>query len=179
MAVVREKGYAHWDGSLAGRRFPWLPITRTGIRLAFRKKGFKLALASAFLPAFVALGGLYVSERLEDFKGLVQSTRALLKIDPAYFQLFLTGYPLTYPYRRPPPSSAGLVAEDLKHNALQLYFARPSPRGLRPGQGVGRALRSSDRAAVISSSPSSHLRREPRLSAPYPWLPVILAKWPS
>jgi len=130
MAVVREKGYAHWDGSLAERRFPWLSITRTGIRLAFRKKGFKLALASAFLPAFVALGGLYVSERLEDFKGLVQSNRALLKIDPAYFQLFLTGYfqyfilivVLSF-------AGAGLVAEDLKHNALQLYFARPLSKG--------------------------------------------------
>jgi len=126
MAVVREKGYAHWDGSLAGRRFPWLPITRTGIRLAFRKKGFKLALASAFLPAFVALGGLYVSERLEDFKGLVQSNRALLKIDPAYFQLFLTGYPLYFILIVVLSfAGAGLVAEDLKHNALQLYFARP------------------------------------------------------
>jgi len=126
MAVVREKGYAHWDGSLAGRRFPWMPITRTGIRLAFRKKGFKLAFASAFLPAFVALGGLYVSERLEDFKAFVQSNRALLKIDPAYFQLFLTGYPLYFILIVVLSfAGAGLVAEDLKHNALQLYFARP------------------------------------------------------
>jgi ABC-type transport system involved in multi-copper enzyme maturation permease subunit len=126
MAVVRERGYAHWDGRLAERRFRWLPITRTGIRLAFRKKGFKLAFASAFLPAFVALGGLYMSERLEDFKSLVQSNRALLRIDPAYFQLFLTGFPLYFllivilSY-----AGAGLISEDLKHNALQLYFARP------------------------------------------------------
>jgi len=126
MTVIREKGYTHWDGALAKRRFPWTPITRTGIRLAFRKKGFKLAFASAFLPAFIALGGLYVSERLEDFKGLVQSNRVLLKIDPAYFQLFLTGYFLYFILIVVLAfAGAGLVAEDLKHNALQLYFARP------------------------------------------------------
>ena len=126
MAVVREKGYSHWDGRLAERRFPWTPITRTGIRLAFRKKGFKFVFAGAFLPAFVALGGLYVSERLEDFKALVQSNRALIKIDPNYFKLFLTNQSVLFWLVLVLVfAGAGLIAEDLKHNSLQLYFARP------------------------------------------------------
>jgi ABC-type transport system involved in multi-copper enzyme maturation permease subunit len=126
MAVVREKGYTHWDGRLVERRFPWTPITRTGIRLAFRKKGFKFAFAGTFVPSFFALGGLYVSERLEDFKALVQSNRALLRIDPGYFKvvftnnflLFLLLLVLSF-------GTAGLVSDDLKHSSLQLYFARP------------------------------------------------------
>ena len=126
MAVVRERGYSHWDGRLTERRFPWGPITRTGIRLAFRKKGFKFAFAGAFLPAFVALGGLYVSERLEDFKSLVQSNRALLEIDPSYFKLFLTSGPVLFTLVLVLVfAGSGLVADDLKHNSLQLYFARP------------------------------------------------------
>ncbi|MGZ5439011.1 MAG: ABC transporter permease subunit, partial [Candidatus Aminicenantales bacterium] len=68
MATVRERGYSHWDGHLTARRFPWWPITRTGIQLAFRKKRFKIIFAGAFIPSFVFLVGLYVSERLEDFK---------------------------------------------------------------------------------------------------------------
>lgn len=126
MAVVREKGYTHWDGRLVERRFPWTPITRTGIRLAFHKKGFKFAFAGTFVPSFFALGGLYVSERLEDFKALVQSNRALLRIDPGYFKvvftnsflLFLLLLVLSF-------GTAGLVSDDLKHSSLQLYFARP------------------------------------------------------
>lgn len=126
MAVVREKGYTHWDGRLVERRFPWTPIARTGIRLAFRKKGFKFAFAGTFVPSFFALGGLYVSERLEDFKALVQSNRNLLKIDPNYFKvvftndffLFLLLLVLSF-------GAAGLVSDDLKHSSLQLYFARP------------------------------------------------------
>jgi ABC-type transport system involved in multi-copper enzyme maturation permease subunit len=126
MAVVREKGYAHWDGRLAERRSPWMPITRTGVRLAFRKKGFKFVFAGAFIPAFVFLVMLYVSERLEDFKALVQSNRALLNIDPNYFKLFLTSGPLLFSLILVLVfAAAGLIADDLKHNSLQLYFARP------------------------------------------------------
>jgi ABC-type transport system involved in multi-copper enzyme maturation permease subunit len=126
MAVVREKGYTHWDGRLAERRFPWLPITRTGIRLAFRKRGFKFVFAAAFGPAFVFLGTLYVSERLEDFKALVQSNRALLKIDPSYFKAFLTSWPLLFLIILVLAfAAAGLISEDLRHSSLQLYFARP------------------------------------------------------
>jgi ABC-type transport system involved in multi-copper enzyme maturation permease subunit len=126
MATIREKGYSHWDGRLVERRFPWWPITRNGIQLAFKKKGFKFVFAGAFMPAFIALGGLYVSERLEDFKALVRSNQALLDIDPKYFKGFLTSdsminlvlLVLLF-------AAAGLISDDLKHNSLQLYFARP------------------------------------------------------
>jgi ABC-2 type transport system permease protein len=126
MAVVREKGYSHWDGRLIERRFPWMPITWTGIRLAFRKRGFKFAFAGAFVPSFFALGGLYVSERLEDFKALVQSNKSLLKIDPNYFKILLTnGFFLFLLILVLAFGMAGLVSDDLKHSSLQLYFARP------------------------------------------------------
>lgn len=126
MAVVREKGYTHWDGRLVERRFPWLPIARTGVRLTFRKKAFKFFFAFAFLPPFVALGGIYVSERLEDFKAIVQSNRALLNIDPRYFQAFLTNPSVLFSLLVVLVfAGAGLIAEDLRHSALQLYFARP------------------------------------------------------
>lgn len=126
MATVREKGYTHWDGRLEERRFPWFPITRTGIQLAFRKKAFKFFFAGAFLPAFVALGGLYVSERLEDFKALVKSNRALLAIDPGYFKIFMTNASALFALLVVLVfAGAGLIADDLKHSSLQLYFSRP------------------------------------------------------
>jgi ABC-type transport system involved in multi-copper enzyme maturation permease subunit len=126
MAVIREKGYTHWDGQLVERRFPWLPIMRNGVRLAFRKKGFKFAFAAAFSPATVFLGILYISERLEDFKALVRTNQNLLNVSPNYFMRFLTSGPfLFFLLLVLVFASAGLVSEDLKHNSLQLYFARP------------------------------------------------------
>jgi ABC-type transport system involved in multi-copper enzyme maturation permease subunit len=126
MTTIREKGYHHWEGRLGDRRFPWWPITRTGILLAFRKKRFKLFFAGAFIPAVVFLGGIYVSERLEDFKFMVRGTERLISINPDYFKsyftngglLFLLVLVLVF-------AGAGLVADDLKHNSLQLYFCRP------------------------------------------------------
>jgi ABC-type transport system involved in multi-copper enzyme maturation permease subunit len=129
MAVVRERGYEHWDGRLAERRFPWWPIARTGIRLAFRKKGFKFAFALACVPAFVVLTLLYISEQMEKVKTVIRGEKVPLQIDPKFFAdylangglLFLLVLVLAF-------GAAGLISEDLKHNALQIYFARPLSR---------------------------------------------------
>jgi ABC-type transport system involved in multi-copper enzyme maturation permease subunit len=129
MAVVRERGYEHWAGRLAGRRFPWWPIARTGVRLAFRKKGFKFAFAAAYIPSFVALGLIYASEQMEKFKTVIRGEKVPLRIDPAFFSQYLTiGGLLFMLVLVLAFGAAGLVAEDLKHSALQLYFARPLSR---------------------------------------------------
>jgi len=125
-ATVREKGYSHWDGQLAERRFPWWPITRTGIQLAFRKKRLKLASAGAFIPSFVFLAGLYISERLEDFKSFLQGSDRLLNISPKYFATYFTNDSLLFMIVLVLTFGAGgIIADDLRHSSLQLYFARP------------------------------------------------------
>ncbi len=126
MATIRDKGYSHWDGTLRESRFPWWPITRTGILLTFRKKQFKFFFAVSFVPALAFLVGIYISERLEDFKAMFKGSEKFITINPAYFKtyftsdflLFMMVMILTF-------AGAGLVADDLKHNALQLYFSRP------------------------------------------------------
>lgn len=126
MATVREKGYSHWDGRLVERRFPWWPITRTGIQLAFRKKRFKLVFAGAFVPSFVFLVGIYISERLDDFKAMIQGSDRLLNIGPKYFASYFTNDSLFFLIALVLAFGAGgLIADDLKHSSLQLYFARP------------------------------------------------------
>jgi ABC-type transport system involved in multi-copper enzyme maturation permease subunit len=126
MATIREKGYSHWDGKLTERRFPWWPITRTGILLAFRKKRFKFVFAGSFVPAVVFLVGLYISERLEDFKAFLQGSDRLLNINPNYFKTYFTNDSLLFLIVLVLGfAAAGLVADDLKHNSLQLYFSRP------------------------------------------------------
>lgn len=126
MATIREKGYSHWDGKLTERRFPWWPITRTGILLAFRKKRFKFVFAGSFVPAVVFLVGLYISERLEDFKAFLQGSDRLLNINPNYFKTYFTNDSLLFLIVLVLGfAAAGLIADDLKHNSLQLYLSRP------------------------------------------------------
>ncbi len=126
MATIREKGYSHWDGRLLERRFPWWPVTRTGIRLAFKKKRFKFVFAVSFLPSVVFLVGIYISERLEDFRFMIRDTPQLISINPAYFKNYMTLDPLFFLMILVLLfAGSGLIADDLKYNSLQLYFAHP------------------------------------------------------
>ncbi len=126
MATIRDKGYSHWDGTLRESRFPWWPITRTGILLSFRKKQFKFFFAVSFIPAVAFLVGIYISERLEDFKFMFKGSEKFIAINPAYFKTYFTSdFLLFMMVMLLVFAGAGLIADDLKHNALQLYFSRP------------------------------------------------------
>jgi ABC-type transport system involved in multi-copper enzyme maturation permease subunit len=126
MATIREKGYYHWDGQLIEARFPWWPITRTGIRLAFKKRGFRFLFAGSFLPAIGFLATIYISERLEDFRFMVRGSDRLVKVDPGFFNTYLTNPGVLFLVIMVLVfGCAGLIADDLKHNSLQIYFSRP------------------------------------------------------
>jgi ABC-2 type transport system permease protein len=182
MAVVRERGYEHWEGRLAERRFPWWPIARTGIRLAFRKKGFKFAFAGAYLPSFVALGGIYASEQIENFKSIVHSTRMPLQVDPAFFTtIYATGFLLFMLVLVLAFGAAGLVSEDLKHSALQLYFARPLSR---KDYVLGKlavvaffVLMLTALPALLAVALKLVFAGSFKFLAEYPWLPLSLAAY--
>jgi len=124
--TVKEKGYAHWDGKLSERRFPWWPIARYGIKLTFKKKFFKPYLMMSFIPAVVFLALIYVSERIQDFKFMIRDSASFLKVDPKYFNTYFTNnFLLFVMVVLMIFCGAGLISDDLKHNSLQLYFSRP------------------------------------------------------
>jgi ABC-type transport system involved in multi-copper enzyme maturation permease subunit len=123
---IKERGYTHWDGELQDGRFPWWPITRMGIKLTFKRKFFKFFFAMTLIPALVWLVGIYVSERLEDFKFMMEGETDFLNVNPVYFKTYFTNEFLLFMVVMILVfCGAGLIADDLRHNALQLYFARP------------------------------------------------------
>ncbi len=124
--TIKEKGYTHWDGELSERRFPWWPIARYGIKLTFKKKFFKPFLMGSFIPAVFFLVGIYISERLEDFKFMTREGTSFLKVDPRYFNTYFTNTGLLLMLVIIMIfCGASLISDDLKHNSLQLYFSRP------------------------------------------------------
>ncbi len=124
--TVREKGYTHWDGELKQARRPWWPITRLGIKLAFKKKYFKFIYFSAFIPAFAFLVGIYISERIEDFQWMVRGSTRILEVNPRFFNYYFSSdFLLFMMVMILLASGAGLISDDLKYNSLQLYLARP------------------------------------------------------
>jgi ABC-type transport system involved in multi-copper enzyme maturation permease subunit len=124
--MIRDRGYFHWDGTFVDRRWPWWPITRQGLRLAFRMKFFKFFFAGSLVPAFIFLAGVYISERLGDFQKMIRGQGAFLVINPSWFKTYYTvEFLLLCIVLLMLFSGAGLIADDVRHNALQLYFARP------------------------------------------------------
>jgi len=124
--TIREKGYAHWDGQLKERRFPWAPITWLGIRLAFKKKAFRGLFFGSLLYAFGSLVLIFISERIEDFQYMFKGNKQILEVNPAYFKTYLSSdFLLFMMVMLLVIGGAGLISDDLKHNSLQLYFARP------------------------------------------------------
>lgn len=123
---IKEKGYSHWDGEFSPKKLPWWPITRYGIKLSLKKKFFKLAYALALVPAIVFLVGIYLAERIEDFSVMMEGGSTLIKVDPALFKTYLTNEFLLFMIIIILVfAGAGLIADDLKYNSLQLYFSRP------------------------------------------------------
>jgi ABC-type transport system involved in multi-copper enzyme maturation permease subunit len=128
--TIKEKGYTHWQGELAEKKLPWWPITRLGIRSTFRKKFFKFFFFGSLMPALVFLVGIYISERLEDFRFMIQRPGDFLTVDPGYFKSYFTGdFLLFLMVMILVFCGAGLISDDLKHNSLQLYFSRPLKKG--------------------------------------------------
>jgi ABC-type transport system involved in multi-copper enzyme maturation permease subunit len=126
MAEVREKGYHHWDGQLEDRRKAFWPISRTGIKLAFERRHFKLLFSMSFLPAVGYAGAIYISERLEDFKFIAQGGERIFQVNPAFLKSYLTTEFIYFIILLLLSlGGAGLIADDFRHKAIQLYFARP------------------------------------------------------
>ena len=124
--TIKEKGYSHWDGEFLIKRFPWWPITRYGIKLSFQRKFFRLTFLLSLLPAVFFLGLIYVSERLEDFPFLKGEIVQLLQINPNFFKTYLTQSLMLFIMLMIVIfCGSSLISDDLKHNSLQLYFARP------------------------------------------------------
>jgi len=126
MATIREKGYHHWEGQLLEKGRAFWPITRTGIKLAFQRKYFKFIFSGAFLPAVVYAAGIYISERLEDFKFMAQGAERTLQVDPGFFKSYLSlDFLFFMIILLMALGGAGLISDDFRHKAVQLYFARP------------------------------------------------------
>ncbi len=125
--TIKEKGYSHWDGEFSTKKLPWWPITRYGIKLTLKKKFFKLVYTLALVPAVVFLVGIYLAERIDDFSIMMENgSSQFLKVDPALFRTYLTNDFLLFMIIIILVfTGAGLIADDIKFNSLQLYFSRP------------------------------------------------------
>jgi ABC-type transport system involved in multi-copper enzyme maturation permease subunit len=137
--------YRRFEGELNKGKWTWLAIVTAGVRLALKDKKTRLLVLTISL---VVLGNsiiLYVLSLLEVLAGTEQAraiaefVRALLRVDISgvsrigefreilWRTLFLLtiGMELFWVLLVVAAVGPGLIAKDLKHRALPIYFAKP------------------------------------------------------
>jgi ABC-2 type transport system permease protein len=117
---IHDFGYRHWTGKWTSKPYRWLVITRQGVSLLIRKKRFLILMILSSLPLLVGSVLIYLSS-------LSGQGIRLLQISGRFFEEFLT-HQMFFAFIIAIYAGSGLIANDLRANALQIYLSKPITR---------------------------------------------------
>jgi len=116
---IHDQGYRRYGGEKARSGTNWLVITRAGIRTMFAKRAFLGLLLFAWFPFIVRAVQIYAAANLPQ--------AAFLAPTPETFRQFLEQQQ-TFVFFVTVYVGAGLIANDRRANALQIYLSKPLTR---------------------------------------------------
>jgi ABC-2 type transport system permease protein len=119
---IHDQGYRRYGGGKARTGTGWMVIARAGMRAMLAKRAFLGLLLVAWLPFFVRAVQIYLA-------ATVTQAAALIPVTAETFRDFLDGslqhvivfFITVY-------VGAGLIANDRRANALQIYLSKPLTR---------------------------------------------------
>jgi ABC-2 type transport system permease protein len=138
---IFDQGYQHWRGKLSSHAWRWWTITRHGVRTQLKSRWTRLVVLFALVPALVLAAFLCIWGLLEQ-----KSNQSLLEMLPflpeavrgAPRQFRVPVWTLAYLYFFQVEMfftmilvvliGPSLISQDLRFNALPLYFSRPLRR---------------------------------------------------
>jgi ABC-2 type transport system permease protein len=115
---IHDLSYRHWSGDWTSHPYRWWVITRQGIGLLIQKKLFLALVILSALPFLVYTVILYFS---------VVAGNLPFRVDAKFFENFLTRQ-LFFAFVIAIYAGSGLISNDLKANALQIYLSKPITR---------------------------------------------------
>jgi ABC-2 type transport system permease protein len=141
---IFDQGYQHWDGKLSGHAWRWLTITRHGIRAHLKNRWARLVTLFALVPALL-LGGFLIlwgfaeqqSSLVAPFLPMLQNLLGPEVLEgPKAFRITVWSIAYQYFFRAQlffamilvVLIGPGLISQDLRFNAIPLYFSRPLRR---------------------------------------------------
>ena len=116
---IHDQGYRRYGGEKARKGTGWMVITRAGIRTFFAKRAFLGLLLVSWFPFFVRAVQIYAAANLPQ--------AAFLAPTPETFRQFLDQQQ-TFVFFVTVYVGAGLIANDRRANALQIYLSKPLTR---------------------------------------------------
>ncbi len=118
---IHDLTYRHWSGEWTSHPYRWWVITRQGIRLLTQKKRFLVLMFLSAIPFVVRAVMIYIST-------MIPANAQFLKVTPKFFEDFLSQQMWFFTFAITIYAGAGLIANDLKANALQIYLSKPITR---------------------------------------------------
>jgi len=116
---IHDQSYRHYTGQRSPKGRAWTVIASAGVRYMLAKKAFLALLVLAWLPFVVRSVQLYLSANLPQMP-IIAATPQLFRDfleQQGVFVFFITIF-----------TGAGLIANDMRANALQIYLAKPLDR---------------------------------------------------
>lgn len=140
---IFDQGYQHWNGRLSGHAWRWLAVADEGVRAQMARKGSKWLIIAGFSPALALAVMLIIWGLLEQQSSLLEPFQFLLRGLPeeirsgprAYRSAFWT-LAFDFFFRSQTlfamllvlQVGPDLISQDLRFNAMPLYFSRPLRR---------------------------------------------------
>lgn len=121
MPIHRER-YRRREGGIDLRGRAWMVIAVNGLRILARRRAFLFLMILAWIPAIVRAVQIYAAANLPSvaqtgFLAITARTFRDFMNQQEPFVFFITVY-----------AGSGLIADDLRARALQLYLSRPVTR---------------------------------------------------
>jgi ABC-2 type transport system permease protein len=119
VSPIHDQGYRRYGGSRAALGRAWAVIAKAGVRTMLGRRAFIALLLLSWLPFFVRAVQIYAAANVPQASFLApdpQMFRQFLEQQEP-FLFFITVY-----------AGAGLIANDRRANALQIYLSKPLTR---------------------------------------------------
>ncbi|MGE5812905.1 MAG: hypothetical protein ACM36C_00305 [Acidobacteriota bacterium] len=116
---IHDQSYRHYAGHREKPGQAWTVIAEAGIRTMIRKRAFLALLLFAWLPFIIRAVQIYIASNFPQASFIAASTDMFRQFmdQQGVFVFFVTIY-----------VGAGLIANDRRANALQIYLSKPLMR---------------------------------------------------
>ena len=116
---IHDQGYRRYLGSRAAIGRSWQVITRAGVRTVISKRSFIALMLMAWSPFIVRAVQVYIASNFSQASFLAPKAETFREFlgQQGIFVFFVTIY-----------VGAGLIANDRRANALQVYLSKPLTR---------------------------------------------------
>ena len=117
MSPIHDQSYRHYEGERRPLGRAWSVIARTGIRMSLSRRWFLVLLAVAWIPFIASTIHIYVMT-------LYPQMNQVLPVDAHRFMNFIEQQGI-WVFFVSIFAGSGLIANDRRANALQIYLSKP------------------------------------------------------